>query len=65
MKNKVFASVYAFAMIAGVFNAYFSYREGNIDAAIAWFASGGMAAGAAGAYIKLIEIDKEDEDNIS
>ena len=65
MKNKVFAWVYAFAMIAGVFNAYLSYREGNIDAAIAWFASGGMAGGALGAFIELIGKENEDEDNIS
>ncbi len=65
MKNKVYAWVYALAMIAGVFNSYLAYKEGNIDAAIAWFASSGMAAGACGASIELIGKEKEDEDNIS
>ena len=65
MKNKTIAIIYALALGASIFNAYHNYKIGNFEAAFAWFCASGMAGGAAGAYMKLIEIDNEDEDNIS
>jgi len=53
LSNKIYIWAYFLAMIAGVFNAYLSYKEGNIDAAIAWFASGGIAGGALGAHLEI------------
>ena len=64
MKNKIFAWVYGLALLGGLANAYFNYLNGNFDAMIAWTCAGGMAGGAMGAYIELIE-KENDEDNIS
>jgi len=48
-------------MIAGVFNAYLSYKEGNGDAAFAWMVSAGLAGGALGAHLEIKE-NKENYD---
>ena len=63
MKRKTFAIVYALAMIASIFNAYFGYKQDNFEAMIAWICASGMAGGSLGATIELIE--KENEDTIS
>jgi hypothetical protein len=61
LSNKVSIWVYFLAMIAGVFNAYLSYKEGNGDAAFAWMVSAGLAGGALGAHLEIKE-NKENYD---
>ena len=64
MKSKVFACVYGLASIAGIFNAWLSYRHGNNDATIAWMCASGMALGACSELIEKIN-KEESEDSVS
>lgn len=60
MSNKVMKWVYLVAMFGGFANAYFAYKMGNVDAALAWTVSAGMAGGAHAGYSKLVEKEEED-----
>ena len=53
INDKVKSIAYGVAMVAALANAYFAWRGGNFDAAIAWFAAGGMAGGACAVYSEL------------
>ena len=59
MKNKVSIFIYFLAMIAGICNAYFAYKDGNNDATLAWLVSAGLASGALGAHLEIKEKDSE------
>lgn len=53
LSNKVSIWVYGLAMIAGLCNAYFAYKDGNGDAAFAWAINVGLAGGAMGAHLEI------------
>lgn len=59
MKNRVSIFIYFLAMIAGMFNAYFAYKNGNGDATLAWLVSAGLASGALGAHLEIREKNNE------
>ena len=63
--KKLSACLYGLAVIANIFNAWLSFRGGNIDAMIAWSCAAGMSAGACAAYLDLIEKENKDEDSVS
>jgi hypothetical protein len=60
-KNKTFAWIYTFTCVAGILNAYLAHKVGNIDATIAWLSATGLSMGALGAFLELIERDKNDD----
>ena len=53
--------IYGLAMVAGLFNAYFSYRDNNLEATLAWSLSSGMAAGALGAHMEIKKLKEDDK----
>lgn len=59
MSNKAKSIIYAFAIAAGMANAFINWNGGNTEAAIAWFCAGGIAAGAFSAYSELRRKEKE------
>jgi hypothetical protein len=59
MSNKVSIIIYALAMVAGLVNAFVNFKSGNVEATIGWICASGMAGGALGAYLKIIDIEKE------
>jgi xanthine/uracil permease len=59
MSNKVSIIIYALAMVAGLVNAFVNFKSGNVEATIGWLCASGMAGGALGAYLKIIDIEKE------
>lgn len=61
MKNKVSIVIYFLAMIAGICNAYFAYKDGNGDATLAWLVSAGLASGALGAHLEIREKNNEEK----
>lgn len=61
LSNKVSIWVYGLAMIAGLFNAYFAYKDGNGDAAFAWVINVGLAGGAMGAHLEIKEMKDGEE----
>ena len=61
LSNKVSIWLYGLAMVAGLCNAYFAYKDGNGDAAFAWVASAGLAGGAFGAHIEIKEMKDGEE----
>ncbi len=61
LSNKVSIWVYGLAMVAGLCNAYFAYKDGNGDAAFAWVVSAGLSGGALGAHLEIKE-NKENYD---
>ncbi len=63
MKNKVYVWVYALSMVSALANGYFAYKDGNYDAAFAWFISFGLASGALGAHLEIAEKEKEIDEN--
>ena len=63
LSNKISIWAYGLAMIAGLFNAYFAYKGGNGEAAFAWVVAAGLAGGASGAYMKLHDLEKGEEDD--
>ncbi len=62
-KNKINMWIYGLAMVAGLFNAYFSYEDNNLDATLAWIVSSGMAAGALGGQMELKQLKENKEDD--
>jgi len=63
MKNKVQMIMYGVTMVASLLNAYFAYKENNIDATIAWVVAAGFSGGASGAFMKLHDLEKGEEDD--
>ncbi len=63
MSNKFNTIMYVVTMVASLLNAYFAYKENNIDATIAWIVAAGFSGGAAGAYMKLHDLEKGEEDD--
>jgi hypothetical protein len=61
MKYKVNIWIYMIAAIAALINAWFAYKSGNIESACAWLISTGLASGAAGAYLELLEKDNSED----
>ena len=61
MKNRVSIVIYFLAVIAGMFNAYFAYKNGNGDATLAWLVSAGLASGALGAHLEIREKNNEEK----
>ena len=61
MKNNIPIIIYFLAMIAGICNAYFAYKDGNSDAAFAWLVSAGLASGALGAHLEIREKNNEEK----
>jgi hypothetical protein len=59
MSNKVSIIIYALAMVAALVNAFVNFKSGNVEATIGWICASGMAGGALGAYLKIIDIEKE------
>jgi hypothetical protein len=59
MSNKVSIIIYALAMVAALVNAFINFKSGNVEATIGWICASGMAGGALGAYLKIIDIEKE------
>jgi len=55
--------MYVVSMVASLLNAYFAYKENNIDATIAWIVAAGFSGGASGAYMKLHDLEKGEEDD--
>ncbi len=53
--------IYGLAMVAGLFIAYFSYRDNNLEATLAWLLSSGMAAGALGAHMEIKKLKEDDK----
>ena len=51
---------YGIAAFASFFLAYFHWKGGNGDAAIAWMICGGAQAGTAGAYREINELENKD-----
>lgn len=64
MKNKVSIWLYFLGMIAGLFNAYFSLKQGNSDATLAWLISSGLAGGALGAHLEIKQKNDEQSRNV-
>lgn len=60
-KNKINMWIFGLAMVAGLFNAYFSYRDNNLEATLAWLVSSGMAAGALGAHMEIKKLKEDDK----
>jgi len=46
-------------MVAALVNAFVNFKSGNVEATIGWICASGMAGGALGAYLKIIDIEKE------
>lgn len=63
MKNKHFAILYFITLITGLMNAYFAYKNNNIDAVIAWTVAAGFSGAASGAYMKLHDLEKDNEND--
>jgi hypothetical protein len=63
MSNKFNMIMYVVSMVASLLNAYFAYKENNIDATIAWIVAAGFSGGASGAYMKLHDLEKGEEDD--
>jgi hypothetical protein len=61
LSNKVSIWVYGLAMVAGLCNAYFAYKDGNGDAAFAWAINVGLAGGAMGAHLEIKEMKDGEE----
>lgn len=62
MNDKILAWVFGIAAITNLFNIYFSYKNGNWDATVAWMTSTCFSLSALGAYLKIIDKNKEDEE---
>jgi uncharacterized membrane protein YadS len=63
MSNKFNTIMYVVTMVASFLNAYFAYKENNIDATIAWIVAAGFSGGASGAYMKLHDLENKEEDD--
>lgn len=63
MSNKFNTIMYVVTMVASLLNAYFAYKENNIDATIAWIVAAGFSGGASGAYMKLHDLENKEEDD--
>jgi len=62
MKNKVSIWIYFLGMIAGFFNAYFAYSDGNTDVGFVWLIAASLSGGALGAHLEIKELkDKDNE----
>jgi hypothetical protein len=53
MSNKVKAILYGLALVAAMALAIINWRNGNTEAAIAWFCAGGMAGAVSVANAEL------------
>lgn len=62
MGNKFLAWVFGIGTILNLFNVYFSNQDGNLDATLGWATSACFSLSALGAYLKLIDKNKEDEE---
>lgn len=61
ISNKVSIWLYGLAMIAGLFNAYFAYKDGNGDVAFVWAINVGLAGGALAAHLEIKEMKDGEE----
>jgi hypothetical protein len=48
--------MYSIGIISGFCNAYFAYKEDNVDAMTAWIVAVCFSAGALGAHLKIKEL---------
>ncbi len=56
MSNKYSIWMYSIGIISGFCNAYFAYKEDNVDAMTAWIVAVCFSAGALGAHLKIKEL---------
>ena len=59
MKIKINIWIYSLAAISAIYQSYLAFIAGNMDAALPWGICAGLSAGAIGAYLELLEKDKE------
>ena len=59
MKNKINIWIYGLSILSSIYQAYLAFIAGNMDAALPWGLCAGLSAGAMGAYLELLEKDKE------
>lgn len=60
MSTKVQAWIYFFAMVSAAIRAALAYNTGKLEVAIAWAVAAGISAGAVGAYLRILDLEKED-----
>lgn len=60
MSNKVQAWIYFFAMVSAAIRAAVAYNTGNTEVAFAWMITAGISAGAVSAFLRIIDLEKED-----
>ncbi len=61
MSNKVQAWIYFFAMVSAAIRAAVAYNTGKVEVALAWMIAAGISAGAVGAYLRILDLEKEDK----
>ncbi len=54
--NKYSIWMYSIGIISCLGNAYFAYKNGNVDSIFAWIVSACLSAGALGAHLKIKEL---------
>ena len=61
MENKILTWVSGIGTILNIFNLYLSIKSDNLDATLGWATATCFSLSALGAYLKLINKNKEDE----